>query len=148
MPSFDLRDCKVGNTARLYKPTIHYSDVIMTTMASQITSLTVVYSTVYSYADQRKHQSSASLAFVWEIHRDRLPVTRKMFPFDDVIMWQTAYLTIRHLRYLRDTIQYFICIRSEKILTHWWSHAVSAGGERELFTNEEHGKWSKLKSSS
>ena len=51
--------------------TIHYIDVIMTTMASQITSLTVVYSTVYSDADQRKHQSSASLAFVWGIHRDR-----------------------------------------------------------------------------
>ena len=49
----------------------HYNDVIMTTMASQITSLTVVYSTVYSDADQRKHQSSASLAFVWGIHRDR-----------------------------------------------------------------------------
>ena len=49
----------------------HYIDVIMTTMASQITSLMVVYSTVYSDADQRKHQSSTSLAFVWEIHRDR-----------------------------------------------------------------------------
>ena len=42
----------------------HYNDVIMGTIASQITSLTVVYSTVYSDADQRKHQSSASLAFV------------------------------------------------------------------------------------
>ena len=49
----------------------HYIDVIMTTMASQITSLTVIYSTVYSDSDQRKHQSSASLAFVWGIHRDR-----------------------------------------------------------------------------
>ena len=49
----------------------HYCDVIMTTMASQITSLTVVGSTVYSDVDQRKHQSSASLAFVWGIHRDR-----------------------------------------------------------------------------
>ena len=49
----------------------------MTTMASQITSLTVVYSTVYSDADQRKHQSSASLAFVWGIHRDRwIPRTK------------------------------------------------------------------------
>ena len=55
----------------------HYIDVIMTTMASQITSLTVVYSTVYSDADQRKHQSSTSLAFVWEIHRDRwIPRTK------------------------------------------------------------------------
>ena len=56
---------------------IHYNDVILTTMASEITSLTVVYSTVYSDADQRKHQSSASLAFVWGIHRDRwIPRTK------------------------------------------------------------------------
>ena len=66
--------------------------LIMGSMASQIISLTIVYSTVYSDADQRKHQSSASLAFVWGIHRGpvntphKWPVTRKMFPFDDVIM--------------------------------------------------------------
>ena len=55
----------------------HYNDVIMTKIASQITSLTVVYSTVYWEADQRKHQSSASLAFVWGIHRDRwIPRTK------------------------------------------------------------------------
>ena len=49
----------------------------MTTIASQITSLAFVYSTVYSDADQRKHQSSASLAFVWGIHRDRwIPRTK------------------------------------------------------------------------
>ena len=42
----------------------HYSDVIISTIASQITSLTIVYSTVYSGTDQRKNQSSASLAFV------------------------------------------------------------------------------------
>ena len=59
---------------------------------SQITNLTIVYSTIYSGADQRKHQSSASLAFVRGIHRRPVnsphkgPVTRKMFPFDDVIM--------------------------------------------------------------
>ena len=70
----------------------HYDDVIMTTMASQITSLTIVYSTVYSGADQRKHQTSASLAFGRGIHREpvnsphKWPLTRKMFPFDDVIM--------------------------------------------------------------
>ena len=46
----------------------HCNDVIITTMASQITSLTVVYSIVYSGIDQRKHQSSASLAFVRGIH--------------------------------------------------------------------------------
>ena len=55
----------------------HYIDVIMTTMASQITSLMVVYSIVYSGADQRKHQSSAPLAFVRGIHRDRwIPHTK------------------------------------------------------------------------
>ena len=55
----------------------HYIDVIMTTMASQITRLTVVYSTVYSDADQRERQSSASLAFVWGIQRDRwIPRTK------------------------------------------------------------------------
>ena len=48
---------------------VHYNDVIMSSMASQIPSLTIVYSTVYSCADQRKHQSFASLAFVWGIHR-------------------------------------------------------------------------------
>ena len=55
----------------------HYDDVIMTTLASQITSLAVVYSIVYSGVDQRKHQSSASLAFVWGSHRDRwIPRTK------------------------------------------------------------------------
>ena len=69
-----------------------YSDVIMGAMASQITSLTIVYSTVYSGTDQRKHQSSALIAFVWGIHRwavnspHKWPVTRKMFPIDGVIM--------------------------------------------------------------
>ena len=55
----------------------HYIDVIMTTLASQITSLTVVYSIVYSGTDQRKHQSSESLAFARGIHRDRwIPRTK------------------------------------------------------------------------
>ena len=69
----------------------------MGTMAFQITSLTSVYSTVYSGADQRKHQNSAALAFVWEIHRGpvnsphKWPVTRKMFPFDDIIMYIMLY---------------------------------------------------------
>ena len=64
----------------------------MGTIGSQITRLTTVYSTVYSGPDQRKHQSSASLAFVGGIHRwpvnspHKGPVTRKKFLFDDVIM--------------------------------------------------------------
>ena len=84
----------------------HCNDVIMSTMASQIASLTIVYSIVYLSADQRKHQSSALLAFVRGVrgsHRrpvnssHKEPITRKMFLFDDVIMkvvsrigWSTA----------------------------------------------------------
>ena len=70
----------------------HYGDVIKGAMAWQITSLTIDYSTAYSGADLRKHQSSASLAFVPGIRRSPLNsphkwlVTRKMFPFDDVIV--------------------------------------------------------------
>ena len=41
----------------------HYNDIIMGIMVSQLTSLTIVYSTVYLGADQRKHQSPVSLAF-------------------------------------------------------------------------------------
>ena len=52
-----------------YSQQLHYSNVIMGAMASQITNLTIFYSTVYSGADQRKHQSSASLALVQGIHR-------------------------------------------------------------------------------
>ena len=55
----------------------HYDDVIMGAMASQITGLAIVYSILYSGTDQRKHQSSASLAFVRGIHRDRwIPRTK------------------------------------------------------------------------
>ena len=70
----------------------HYSDVIMSVMVSQITGISIVCSTVCSATVQRKHQSSVSLVFVRGIHWwlvDSLhkgPVTRKMFPFDDVIM--------------------------------------------------------------
>ena len=64
----------------------------MNAMVSQITSLTIAYSSVYSGADQRKHERSASLAFVRGIHRwpvncpHKETVTPKMLPFDDVIM--------------------------------------------------------------
>ena len=71
---------------------LHYSNVMMSMMASQITGLTSVYSTVCLGADQRKQQRSASRAFVGGIHRwpmtspHKWPVIRKMFPFDGVIM--------------------------------------------------------------
>ena len=76
---------------------VHDSDVIMSTMASQITGVLIVCLNVCSVADQRKHQSSMSLAFVRGIHRWQVksphkgPVTQKMFPFDDVIMeWKSS----------------------------------------------------------
>ena len=70
----------------------HNDDEIMGAMASEITSLTIVYLTVYLGADQRKHKISESLAFARGIHRwpvnspHKWPVTRKRFPFDDAIM--------------------------------------------------------------
>ena len=75
-----------------YTKMFHCNDVITGAMASHITSITIVYSSFYSDADQRKHQRSTSLAFVRGIHwgpvnsPHKWSVTRKMFPFDDVIM--------------------------------------------------------------
>ena len=74
----------------------HYNDVIMSAMASQITSDSIVYSAVCLGADQRKDQSSASLAFVRRINRlpvnspHKMPLTQKMFSFDDVIINQAS----------------------------------------------------------
>ena len=76
----------------------HYCDVIMSAMASQITDVSFVYSTVCSGADQSKHQSSASLVFVRGIHRwpmtspHKGPVTRKMFPFDVKTWYQDVMI--------------------------------------------------------
>ena len=77
---------------------LYYNDVIMGVIASQITSLAIVYSTVYSGQDQRKHQSSASLAFVRGIHRGpvnsphKWRVTQKMFLFDEIIMVWSCWM--------------------------------------------------------
>ena len=94
----------------------------MSTIAYQITSLTIVYSTVYSGADQRKHQSSASLTFVRGIHRGLLnsphkwPVTRKIFPFDDAIMLQEQWCqSSSHGSYGAGTWK-----NSKIILGIWW----------------------------
>ena len=99
----------------------------MDAIASQITSLTIVYSIVCSDADQRKLQSSASLAFVQGIHRGpvnsphKWPVTRKMFPFDDVIMYHglhtSFYQALRNEQngqHFADDI--FICISMKQIV--------------------------------
>ena len=84
----------------------HYNDVTMSAIASQITSLTD--SIVYLSANQRKHQSFALLAFVRGIHRRPVnsphkgPVTRKMFPIDDVIMLKKIERVITGPCYTRD----------------------------------------------
>ena len=92
---FQLMSVEADNIKTFYViihvPTLkleHYSDVKMGVMASLITSLTIVYSTVYSDADQWKHQSSASLTFVRGPVNSppKWPETRKMLPFDDVLM--------------------------------------------------------------
>ena len=86
----------------------------MGAIASQITSLTIVYSNVYSDADQRNHQSSASLAFVRGIHRrpvnspHKWPVTRKMFPFDDVIILHQHWFRVLKYNCVNINLWYII----------------------------------------
>ena len=83
----------------------------MSVIASQITSLTIVYSTVYSSSDQRKYQSSTSLAFVWGIHQwpvnspHKGPVMQKMFPYDDVIILAVYLQSVL----MRSTVSYVPC---------------------------------------
>ena len=83
---------------------IHYNDITMSAIAAQITGISIVCSTVVSGTDQIKHQSSASLAFVRGIHRwtmnplHKRPVTRKIFPFDDVIMNNPFNFEIFYIR--------------------------------------------------
>ena len=116
------QDISNHHVDRIHVSERHYYDVIMSALSSQITRLTVVYSTNYSAADQRKRQSSASLAFVRGNHRGpvssphKWPVTRKMFPFDDVIMGRGVGMSshssntscIRHCRWLRDTCSVYL----------------------------------------
>ena len=59
---YHLRQSDLQMSCGTWLP-VHYNDVIIGAIASQITSLTIVYPIVYSDADQRKHRSSASLAF-------------------------------------------------------------------------------------
>ena len=119
----------------------HYNAAIMGAMASQITSPTIVYLTVCSDEDQRKHQRSASLAFVRVIHRwpgnspHKWPVTRKMFPFDDVIMTSLILVPRQHHPYfadgiivlyvwvsgtLFDGIVKYVYIDQENVSPVWW----------------------------
>ena len=81
---------------------LHYSGAIMSKMVFQITSVSIVYSIVSSGADQRKHQSATSLAYVWGIHPwpvdspQKGPIARKMFPFDYVMMMNLGMSFVVH----------------------------------------------------
>ena len=114
---FDVYLMAVISTV-LFQMIYHYNDVIMSAMSSQITSLSIVYSTVYSRRRSKKHQSSASLAFVRGIHRwpvnspHKGPVTRKMFPFDDVMVycklpnlstWKQVAFSVKMVWYIHET---------------------------------------------
>ena len=88
-----------------YNGSYHYNDAMMGAMASQITNLIIIYATVYSGEEKRIHQSSESLTFLRGIHRwpvnspHKWPVTRKMLPFDDVIMYENS-TAVRSLLWL------------------------------------------------
>ena len=124
--------------AQGYNYVCHYSDVLMGAMGSQITNLTIVYSTVYSGADQRKHQSPASLVFMRGIHRRQLnsphkgPVTRRLFPFDDVIMafpfgalLLTLIPTWISTHKLGKVYEFYnLLINIKSINTFWWNKTI------------------------
>ena len=121
-PFSDLVNAICGHYEIWVRSAHHYSDVIMGAIASQITSLTIVYLIVYSDADQRKHQSSPSLAFVWGINRwpmnfpHKGPVTRKIYPFDDVIIIHPQRVLGSHL--FRN-LSYPSCLIHRGQVTHW-----------------------------
>ena len=113
----------------------HYNDVITSAMASQITGVSIVYSTVCI----KKNQSSASLVFVRGIHRWLVdssykgPLTRKMFPFDDVIMMlcaspEVTRVIIRYLiiiQVINDIIANDYVLTNISLLLHHafvWAH--------------------------
>ena len=97
----------------------HHNDVVMGTMASQITGVSIVCLTVCSEADQSKHQSPASLAFVRGIYRwpvyfpHKGPVTRKMLPFDDAVMSTKIWFLCTTSIYLTEPMV-------EMTVITWW----------------------------
>ena len=103
----------------------------MSAVAFQITSVSIVCSTVCSGADQRKHQSAASLACVKGIRRwpvdspHKGPVTRKMFPFDDVIMNPSS----RPMLLLNQWPIYLCCYLIENRESSWLPYVLTDGPE-------------------
>ena len=106
----------------LLGPMIHCYDFMMGTIASQITSLTIVYSKVYLGADQRKHQSSMSLTFVWGIHRWLTSNAA------NVSIWLCRHVTSQSLTCgtkLRDELQYLNLIWKMFLQTMFVIHTAN-----------------------
>ena len=129
------------NSVLWFELASHYNDVIIRAMASQITSASIVYSTVCSGANQRKHQSPASLAFVREIQRwpvnspHKGSVTRKVFPFHGVIMdWRPLIASPRTFlkRHLRINMDWCHSIHFYVIIVWWLIKTFSANDKRHV----------------
>ena len=130
----------------------------MVAVAAQITGISAVCSTVSSGADQRKHRSFAPLTFVRGIHRwsvvspHESPVTRKMFPFDDVILYHSVSWLVWNLIDIDPVLEYDMFTRFSnsraRIYTGWSNlitvtslecHQITGGsphkgpGTREMF---------------
>ena len=107
----------------------HYNDVIMSAMTSQIM---IIYSTVYSGEDERKHQSSASLAFVRGINRwpvnfpPQGPVTQKMLPIEYVSMWHTSPHMSRLMAAFRPLrlVTCFLCETHRCFTSYYYHHTL------------------------
>ena len=119
-------------------------------MASQITSLTIIYSTVHWGADQRKHQSFTSLAFVRGIHRwsvnspHKWPVARKMLPSDDVIIiiptlpWSMCDGGTVRLTAITQTAQHGDVIKRKQFPRYW---PFVRGIHRSPVNSRHKGQW-------
>ena len=112
----------------------------MSVMMSEITGISFVYSTLCSGTDERKHQSSTSLAFVRGIHRwpgnslHKGPVMLKMFPFDDFIMdkskmvqaiaWQTVAAAISKL-FMTSMISHHLLLTRWSLEKSWGNFSIT-----------------------
>ena len=126
----------------LHLPVNHHSDVIMSAMASQITGISIVCSTVCSGVDQWKLQCSASLAFVRGIHRWLLnsphkgPVTQKMFPFNlgDSCVTYSNFWDSCTLLYASNNVQVFVVENLLTLFPNWSTRALSSTTRVKLST--------------
>ena len=111
LSELEIRSLFWANTYTVGFMLVRWSDLIMGAVVYQIISLTIFHSTVYTGASQSKHQNSVSLAFVLRIHLwlmnspHKWLVTRKMFPFDDVIITISLTQLSFHFRVLYLTIK-------------------------------------------